>query len=318
MNAHNRGAAPFTPFVPAGRSLLFLLAGLLTFQTRAAAQSTPSRAIRPVSDRSESPRPDRIEANHPRSIQLYRRHCIECHEADGRGESSREIMRAIPDFTEPRWHMERSNERLVRSIREGRGFMPAMKDKLGATDVVELVSLVRNFREGRRVVPDTAERDEAQSTSPELEKSRALKTPAARAPQLVARAASQPVNVRAGGAPSVYQRFCVSCHGADGQGSALRSRVPWLPDFASATWHEQRTDAQLKISILEGKGKAMPPFHGRLDEAQVSDLIIYLRSFAPALSQAVPTPTSDFHRRFQQLQNEMDDLKRQYRDLSRQ
>jgi mono/diheme cytochrome c family protein len=251
-------------------------------------------------------------------MQLYRAHCIECHEANGRGESSREIMRAIPDFTKPRWHVTRSDDRLVHSIREGRGFMPAMKGKLGSAEVIELVSLVRNFREGRQIVPDKAERAESQATSSEPEKSRALESPAARPPQLAARASSERVHVQAGEARGLFQKFCATCHGADGQGRALRSHVPWAPEFTSARWHEQRTDAQMKISILEGKGTAMPPFRGKLGEAQVSDLVIYLRAFAPASSPAVERPASEFQRRFQQLQNEMSDLKRQYRELSRQ
>ena len=80
-------------------------------------------------------------------------------------------------------------------------------------------------------------------------------------------------------------------------------------------WHEQRTDAELTVSIFEGKGTSMPTFRGKLDDAQVCDLIAYLRSLAPASNKSMPKPLTEFRRRFQELRNEMHDLQRQYRAL---
>ncbi len=116
----------------------------------------------------------------------------------------------------------------------------------------------------------------------------------------------------------IYRRLCVACHGGDGQGSGLRAQVPGIPDFASPAWQQRRTDPQLTITILEGKGTAMPTFRHRLDDAQVRNLVTYLRSFAPKPVQAAIEPPTAFQQQFQQLKTQMDVLKQQYRELSRQ
>jgi len=169
-----------------------------------------------------------------------------------------------------------------------------MKDKLRPTVVVHLVSLVRNFRGGEQVVPDEPENHEEPSTS-------------------------QSVVPRSDVIPGLFQRLCSSCHGADGHGNAMRAQLPWIPDFTALDWHQRRNDAQLTASVLEGKGTAMPAFNGKLGEPQVRELVDYLRSFVPAGARSIPKskPSSDFHRRYQELQDEMNKLKRQYRDLSR-
>ena len=49
----------------------------------------------------------------------------------------------------------------------------------------------------------------------------------------------------------------------------------------SVEWHRRRSDQQLKISILEGRGSRMPAFHGKLGDDQVGDIVAFLRSLAP-------------------------------------
>jgi mono/diheme cytochrome c family protein len=311
-----RGGAPFAPVVVGSSCLLLLVVGLPALQAQSLDRSTSVQVVGPVSTGSQALGPDRIPAGHSRSIRLYRSHCIDCHETNGRGEMSRLSMPAIPDFTRPDWHRARSNDRLAHSIREGKGFMPAWKDQLAATDVVELVSLVRNFRDGRQVVPDDSGNEEDSSKPSEEEKPAAPTTSSARSPQRVSLITSEVVNPRSDAARGLFQRFCVSCHDADGHGNAMRARMPRIPDFTTPAWQQQRSDAQLRTSILEGKGTAMPTFSGRLDETQVRNLVTYVRSFAPASPRLIQEPPTDFSRRFQQLQNEMNALKRQYRALS--
>src|SRR5262245_61370692 len=53
-----------------------------------------------------------------------------------------------------------------------------------------------------------------------------------------------------------YRRFCARCHGNDHTGAAGR-----VPNFTSRSWQQRRSDSQLLVSILEGKGSGMPPFH---------------------------------------------------------
>ena len=61
----------------------------------------------------------------------------------------------------------------------------------------------------------------------------------------------------------------------------------------------------------------MPAFRGKLNEAQVRDLVTFLRAFAPQSASASVGPETDFKRRFGQLTQELDELKKQYQDLSK-
>lgn len=124
----------------------------------------------------------------------------------------------------------------------------------------------------------------------------------------------------AGGAEAaaLFQRHCQRCHGADGSGRT--GAADGLPNFTRAAWHGQRSDAELVVSIRDGKGAGMPSFSGRFSEAQVEGLIEYIRAFAPASSpvasrSAGTRPGDAFARQMRQLQNEYDELERQLREL---
>jgi mono/diheme cytochrome c family protein len=98
--------------------------------------------------------------------------------------------------------------------------------------------------------------------------------------------------------------------------------VAGVPDFTRRSWQEQRTDAQLTVSILDGKGTVMPAFHGRLREAQVKSLVAHIRAFAQARSpapaattSAPPAPRDDFDAQFRRLQEEFNRLKWQMKEL---
>lgn len=85
------------------------------------------------------PDPRRGEAG-----QLFKRLCIMCHGAEGRGERVRESMAAIPDFTQPDWQIRRRDSQLAVSILDGKGTeMPAFRGKLTSAQSRELVALVR-------------------------------------------------------------------------------------------------------------------------------------------------------------------------------
>jgi len=225
-------------------------------------------------------------------------------------------MRSIPDFTRPEWHSARSNDRLVYSIREGKGSMPAMKGKLGETEVVQLVSLVRNFRDGRHVVHDEPEDEQDSSKRSDPKKTTSLPSSRAQSLQSVPQATSAPASRQAEAGRALYRRFCVACHDVDGHGSAVRAQMPGIPDFGSPVWQQRRSDSQVTTTILEGKGTAMPTFRGKLDEEEVRNLLAHLRTLAPISTSATKEPPTDFKQRFQRLQQEMDNLNRQYRALS--
>ena len=315
MSTLVRGPGPRTRVVSGG-SCLFLIGILINLpalQVRSIAQSPPSRAVSPTAGGPAMPVRDRATIDRPRSIELYRTLCLDCHEEDGRGDSSRELMRRIPDFTRPEWHVARGDDLLLRTIREGKGLMPPMNDRLPPRDVVLLVSLVRNFRGGGQVVPDDPE-EEGVASKP-LEAAEPTR-PSTRPLGGISRPMSDSVVSRSDASRDLFHRFCVSCHGADGRGGAMRAQLPRIPDFASPDWHPKRSDAELATSILEGKGTAMPPFGGKLAEPQVREVITYVRSLVPAADRPISKPSRDFRRRFEQLRDELERLDRQYRALS--
>jgi mono/diheme cytochrome c family protein len=119
-------------------------------------------------------------------------------------------------------------------------------------------------------------------------------------------------------AGSLYQKYCQRCHESDGTGR--RDRLPGIPNFRDRSWHRGRNDFELAASILDGKGTRMPALSERLDERQVWGLVAYLRSLSPDGSTAGRPATAldaGFESRFHQLQKELEDLQKQFRDLSR-
>jgi mono/diheme cytochrome c family protein len=117
-----------------------------------------------------------------------------------------------------------------------------------------------------------------------------------------------------------FERRCSSCHDDDGTGGALRQALPQIPDFTSGGWQARRSDAQLAVSILEGKGTRMPAFHGKIDEDKAEDLVSLIRTFDPTYDPAAarrqPLNGEEFDRRFRQLETEMEQLKKQFRQAS--
>jgi mono/diheme cytochrome c family protein len=115
-------------------------------------------------------------------------------------------------------------------------------------------------------------------------------------------------------AAKFYRRRCASCHGDDFTGAEARALHPEIPDFTLAAWQKRRSDAQLLVSILDGKGKSMPPQHHRLNRDQARALVAYVRPAGPVAPPA-PAADDDFERRFAELQQQLEELREQYRRL---
>jgi hypothetical protein len=114
--------------------------------------------------------------------------------------------------------------------------------------------------------------------------------------------------------------MCARCHGTDHTGSAWREHGREIPDFTSAAWHQGRSDAQLVVSILEGKGTRMPAFNDKVSTMRARALVRLIRTAnpaAPAVRTAAGAGGTDFETRYAALQKEMDELRRQFRELSR-
>jgi mono/diheme cytochrome c family protein len=77
----------------------------------------------------------------------------------------------------------------------------------------------------------------------------------------------------------IYKVKCVSCHAADGRGSAVGKSLH-AADLDSPKV-QQQSDAQLMEVIQNGRG-SMPPFKYSLSEAQIASLVKYIRTFKAA------------------------------------
>jgi mono/diheme cytochrome c family protein len=114
----------------------------------------------------------------------------------------------------------------------------------------------------------------------------------------------------------LFAQRCQRCHGSDGKGRNAAA----APDFTSGPWHEERSDIQLVVSILEGKGTGMPAFDQSLKRADARNLVAYIRTLDPAHStraaKRLPSPeAADFEARFDRLQKQYEELAAELRKL---
>src|SRR5689334_18892404 len=75
----------------------------------------------------------------------------------------------------------------------------------------------------------------------------------------------------------VYKTKCAMCHGPDGKGETAMGKNLKLRDLGSADVQNVH-DSELKTLLENGKGK-MPSFKGKLSDAQMGDVIQFVRSF---------------------------------------
>jgi mono/diheme cytochrome c family protein len=79
------------------------------------------------------------------------------------------------------------------------------------------------------------------------------------------------------GARTLFKSTCASCHGQNGTPSAVGKSLN-APDLGS-TDVQKHTNTQLQEIINNGKGN-MPPFKGKLSDAEINSLVTYVRSFS--------------------------------------
>ncbi|HEV3300762.1 MAG TPA: cytochrome b N-terminal domain-containing protein [Planctomycetaceae bacterium] len=244
---------------------------------------------------------------------VYRAYCLACHGEDGRGSLVRKAMPAVPDFTDAKWQTSRSASQLKGSILNGKGpFMLPMKDKLGGTDVEQMITYLRSFQQGKHVVkvqpdPLKANRPEGSAPFAPAPEEKPLAPSLARSEKTAAR-------IRV--ATSLYRDYCNTCHGPGGKGTPMRSSMPSIPDFSDRSWQQSHSDPQFVVSMLNGKGSLMPAFRGRVSDDQARDLVAYLRALGPPRRTAVEAPESDFAKQFEQLQEQWNELEKQLQPLA--
>jgi mono/diheme cytochrome c family protein len=188
-----------------------------------------------------------------------------------------------------------------------------MGKKLGSLDVKQMVAFVRAFQGGKQVVDEQADAS-ASSTPAGPPVGTASRSAIDQQQSVQPPPSSREIRGFREGA-TLFRRLCTRCHEADGRGSVVRESLPAIPDFTRGAWQQIRADAQLLVSILEGKGNGMPPFRGKIGPGEARDVMVYIRSFAP--SQPRPSEISDnFDSRFRELKDEVENLARQVRALS--
>ena len=80
-------------------------------------------------------------------------------------------------------------------------------------------------------------------------------------------------------AGALFKAKCSACHAADGSSNGPMGKTLGAKDLRSDEVQKQ-TDAQLNDSIANGMGKKMPAYKGKLTDAQIKDLVGYIRGLA--------------------------------------
>lgn len=86
-------------------------------------------------------------------------------------------------------------------------------------------------------------------------------------------------------AASLFNRYCIRCHGIDGRGVW---DIPGIPNLTNVRFQSSRTDDQLARAIMQGRGAVMPPFRGVLTLEESWALARYVRSFIPGTEISRP------------------------------
>lgn len=80
----------------------------------------------------------------------------------------------------------------------------------------------------------------------------------------------------------LFAAACARCHGPEGRGGVPAApNAPVPRNFVDPAFQAARTDADLRRTILEGKGTGMPPFKAALAPDEIDALVAHLRTFDP-------------------------------------
>jgi mono/diheme cytochrome c family protein len=79
-----------------------------------------------------------------------------------------------------------------------------------------------------------------------------------------------------GSGADTYKAKCVMCHAADGSGGTPAGKAMGAIPFSSPDL-VKASDADLIAATKNGKGK-MPAYSGKLTDAQIKDVVAYIRT----------------------------------------
>ena len=192
---------------------------------------------------------------------LYEEHCTACHQSQGRGGIGLPLSKSKLESV--------SDDYLTKTIRLGRPgrIMPPFEE-LSDAQVAALVAYMRGWHDKpgmkfglTRIVGN-------------LDRGKLL-----------------------------YQQHCVECHGEDGSGegpgtgvtqSRERQFLVMPPAINNPGFLQSAPDQMIKHTVMKGRrGSDMPAFGKKLAEAQIDDIVAYVRTFETAGAQAAPEVDSD-------------------------
>lgn len=83
-----------------------------------------------------------------------------------------------------------------------------------------------------------------------------------------------------------YARLCVRCHGPAGKGDGGGAGAGGQPaDLTDATWDFGATDGDIFIAIRNGTSADMESYAERIGDAEIWQLVNYIRSIGPPVQQ---------------------------------
>ena len=77
---------------------------------------------------------------------VYEAKCTRCHGADGAGRTRMGEIVEPPDMSDPAWQRRHGSARMVASVTNGLGQMPAFRKKLTRQEIAAAVAYVRTLK----------------------------------------------------------------------------------------------------------------------------------------------------------------------------
>jgi mono/diheme cytochrome c family protein len=81
---------------------------------------------------------------------------------------------------------------------------------------------------------------------------------------------------------SLYQRYCATCHGKNGEGGPGNDLIPAAPDLTDKEWKHGSTDGAIFSAIKNGIPPElnMAPFGDQIADTDIWHLVNFIRSIA--------------------------------------
>ncbi|MFQ5814501.1 MAG: c-type cytochrome [Anaerolineae bacterium] len=192
--------------------------------------------------------------------EMYARYCATCHGSNGEGGANPFNPReSVTTLNSQDYLSSHDDEDIYRSIAEGisgTGMMALSQQKGGPLtdeEIKRLVAFIRSWETGAQAQP----------------------TPAPEAtPEAAPTAVLPSVEGDAARGAELFAANCAPCHGSEGQGGAV-AKEP----LNSAEFLGSQSNDDLRQTISDGVGTAMPGFGGRLTAQEIADVVAFFRSW---------------------------------------